>query len=111
MIALGAAGVGIGPRAAALGAWCNKALGPDEYVEKNWSEEVWTRGCYAAYMPPGVQTSYGPSLREPVGSIHWAGTETADVWNGYIDGAVRSGKRAAEEILDPTTGPIAQRAG
>jgi monoamine oxidase len=34
-----------------------------------------------------------------VGRIHWAGTETAEVWNGFMDGAVRSGLRAAREIL------------
>jgi monoamine oxidase len=42
---------------------------------------------------------YGPSLRPPIGRLHWAGTETADVWNGYMDGAVRSGQRAASEVL------------
>jgi monoamine oxidase len=37
-------------------------------------------------------------LREPVGAIHWAGTETADQWTGFLDGAVRSGLRAADEV-------------
>jgi monoamine oxidase len=46
-----------------------------------------------------VWTGYGEALREPVGRIHWAGTETAEVWNGYMDGAVRSGERAAREVL------------
>lgn len=46
-----------------------------------------------------VLTEYRPSLRPPVGPIHWAGTETAEVWNGHMDGAVRSGLRAAQEIL------------
>ena len=44
--------------------------------------------------------AYGPALREPVGRIHWAGTETSTYWNGYMDGAVRSGERAAREVLD-----------
>ena len=44
--------------------------------------------------------AYGPALRRPVGKIHWAGTETSTYWNGYMDGAVRSGERAAREILD-----------
>jgi monoamine oxidase len=47
-----------------------------------------------------VRTGYGEALREPVGRIHWAGMETADVWNGYMDGAVRSGERAAHEVLN-----------
>ncbi len=36
-----------------------------------------------------------PAPEAPVGPIHWAGTETSDYWNGYMDGAVRSGERAA----------------
>ena len=50
-------------------------------------------------MPPGTWTSYGPALREPVGPLHWAGTETATVWSGYMDGAVRSGEAAAQAVL------------
>jgi monoamine oxidase len=49
-------------------------------------------------MPPGVLTQYGPALRPPVGRIHWAGTETAEMWTGYMDGAVRSGERVADEV-------------
>jgi monoamine oxidase len=50
-------------------------------------------------MAPGVWSDFGPALRAPVGRIHWAGTETAEVFNGYMDGAVRSGERAASEVL------------
>jgi monoamine oxidase len=60
---------------------------------------VWTRGCPVAIAPPGALTSYGEALRAPVERIHWAGTETANYWNGYMDGAVRSGERAASEVL------------
>jgi monoamine oxidase len=74
------------------------ALAARDYVERDWSTDPWTRGCYAGFLPPGALTSYGPALREPIGRIHWAGTETADVWNGYIEGAVRSGERAAGEV-------------
>ncbi len=53
-------------------------------------------------MPPGSWTTYGPWLRKPVDGIFWAGTETADEWTGFLDGAVRSGKRAADEVhTDP----------
>ncbi len=52
-------------------------------------------------MPPGVMTAYGDLIRTPEGRLHWAGTETATVWNGYLDGAVRSGERAAAEVLAP----------
>jgi monoamine oxidase len=76
-----------------------KAANPVEYIEKDWSADEWSRGCYGAHMGPGVLTQFGPALRTPCGRIHWAGTETADVWCGYMDGAVRSGERAAAELL------------
>jgi monoamine oxidase len=71
-----------------------------EFVELDWSEEEWTRGCYGAHFPSGVWTQYGPALSRPVGNVHWAGAETATVWNGYMDGAVQSGDRAAREVLE-----------
>jgi monoamine oxidase len=77
-----------------------RAARPDAYVERLWAEEEWTRGCYGCHMPPGAWTGYGPALREPVGRLHWAGAEYATVWNGYMDGAVRSGESAAREALD-----------
>ena len=64
----------------------------------NWSNEAWTRGCYGGYLPPGVLLDYGPAIRTPVGRVHWAGTETATYWLGYMDGAIRSGERAAKEV-------------
>ncbi len=76
-----------------------KASEPFDIVEQDWSAEPWTRGCYGAHLGAGVWTRYGSALAEPVGRIHWAGSETAHTWNGYMDGAVRSGHRAAAEIL------------
>jgi monoamine oxidase len=75
-----------------------KAAHPRMLIEHNWSEEPWTRGCYEGYLPPGVWTDYGAALRAPIGRIHWAGTETSEVFMGYMDGAVRSGERAASEV-------------
>jgi monoamine oxidase len=75
-----------------------EARAPRAYVEQNWMEEGWSRGCYGAWAPPGVLLDYGPALREPVGRIHWAGTETATEWCGYMDGAVSSGERVAAEL-------------
>jgi monoamine oxidase len=72
---------------------------PVEYVEKDWSTEPYSRGCYAGVLGPGAWTGYGRALREPVGRIHWAGTETATRWMGYMDGAIQSGKRAAAEVM------------
>jgi monoamine oxidase len=76
-----------------------RAAHPLLYVEKDWSSEVYSRGCYAGVLGPGAWTGYGRALREPVGRIHWAGTETATRWMGYLDGAIESGKRAAAEVM------------
>jgi monoamine oxidase len=76
-----------------------RALSPERYVDQAWGEDEWSRGCYGAYLPPGGWTGFGPALRRPVGRVHWAGAETATVWNGYMDGAVSSGERAAAEVL------------
>lgn len=76
-----------------------RAATPTDYVERDWGAEPWTRGCYGAHFPTGVWTRYGPALREPVGPIHWAGTETATQWMGYLDGAVESADRASAEVL------------
>ncbi len=76
-----------------------QAADPSQYFEMDWSAERWTRGCYVGFTPPGVLLDYGEAIRTPVGRIHWAGAETATYWNGYMDGAVRSGVRAAAEAL------------
>jgi monoamine oxidase len=73
------------------------------FIENDFSAEEWTRGCFMAHYAPGVLTQLGHLLRQPVGRVHWAGTETSPVMNGFIDGAVRSGERAAAEALAATT--------
>jgi monoamine oxidase len=81
-------------------AFGRRAAAPVAFVERDWAAEQWTRGCYGAHLPPGAWTQYGPALRRPVGRIHWAGTETATRWMGYIDGAIESGLTAADQALD-----------
>ena len=76
-----------------------QAANPTSYLEKDWTAEEFTRGCYGAHFAPGVWTSYGETLREPVGRLHWAGAEYAVEWNGYMEGAVRSGRTTADEVL------------
>lgn len=76
-----------------------RALDVIGYVERDWPADAWSCGCYAAYLPPDTLTRYGHVLRAPVGRIHWAGAETARVWNGYMEGALESGERAADEII------------
>jgi monoamine oxidase len=76
-----------------------KAASPTPYQEIDWAAEPWTRGDMCSHYAPGVLTGFGRALREPCGRIHWAGTETATLWGGSIEGAIRSGERAAEEVL------------
>lgn len=78
----------------------NRATQPLAYDEMNWQAEVFSGGGPVGVFPPGVLTGFGEALRTPAGRVHWAGTETADVWMGYMEGAVRSGERAAAEILN-----------
>ena len=72
---------------------------PLDYVEKDWCADPWSRGCYVGLAQPGVLTAAGAALRAPCDGIHWAGTETATRWTGYMDGALESGERAAAEVL------------
>lgn len=74
------------------------ALHPIEYVDHRWGAEEFAPGGPTAAVPPGSWTTYGQWLRRPVNGIFWAGTETADQWTGFLDGAVRSGQRAADEV-------------
>ncbi|MES1943886.1 amine oxidase [Salinisphaera sp. PC39] len=76
------------------------ARAPVDYVENDWLAEPWSRGCYVGLMPPRVLTEVGTALRAPIGRLHFAGTETATEYCGYIEGAIRSGERAAAEVLD-----------
>lgn len=75
------------------------ALSPTQFVEHDWRSAKWTRGCPTGIPRPGILSRYGDTLRAPIGPVHFAGTETSDYWQGYMDGAVRSGERAARETL------------
>jgi len=74
------------------------ALDPRLYREQDWAAEGWSGGGPTFVMPPGAWTTAGAALREPHGNVHWAGSETATRWAGFMDGAVRSGERAAAEV-------------
>ena len=75
------------------------ALHPRAYVDMMWATERYTRGAYGTFNPPGVLTSLGPKTGHPVGRLHFAGDGTSPEWPGYMDGAIRSGQRAAKEVL------------
>jgi len=77
----------------------DEALQCEIYLDHNFTDEAWSFGCYAGMMPPGSVTTCGAALREPCGNIHWAGTETSDIWNGYMEGAVLSGERVSKELM------------
>ena len=87
----------LGEFAEALGP---EALNASDFFDTRWPAERWSRGGPVGVYAPGVMTAYGSTIRQPQGRIHWAGTETSTYWNGYMDGAVRSGERAAAEVLD-----------
>jgi monoamine oxidase len=77
----------------------SRAARPNLAFDYPWDNDPLAGGAPVGFTPPGVLLRYGEALRRPVGPIHWAGTETATVWNGYMDGAVQSGERVAREVL------------
>jgi monoamine oxidase len=78
----------------------SKAAKPEFYVDGEWSDRQWTRGCYNANLGPLVWTNYGRALAAPIGAIHWASTDTAAYWSAYMEGAVEAGERAAQAVID-----------
>lgn len=81
------------------------AAAPEDYLEASWADEPWSQGGPTSSFGAGGWTAYGPCLRAPVGRIHWAGTETATVWSGYMEGALESAERVVAEVL--AEGPVA----
>ena len=75
-----------------------QAAEPLQFYYANWGAEPWSRGCYAGIPTPGTWIGYRDALRKPIGRIHWAGTEASTEWAQYMEGAVRSGQRAAAEV-------------
>jgi len=76
-----------------------QAASPREVVVQDWSDEVWSRGGPVHLLGPGALTQDRAAIWAPIGRLHWAGTETATFWHGYMDGAISSGRRAAAEVL------------
>ena len=76
-----------------------KVRAPRAWIEVNWAEEPWSLGGMIGHLPPGVLSAYGSVIRQPVGRIHWGATERATEMHGLMEGAVRSGERAAQEVL------------
>lgn len=78
----------------------SKAAKPSYYIDGEWADRPWTRGCYNANMGPLVWTNFGHALSARVGPIHWASTETATYWSAYMEGAVEAAQRAAQEVIE-----------
>jgi monoamine oxidase len=77
-----------------------EALDPVTYHDHDWSRvDPWTITCVSA-IPPGFWSAHGEALRPACGHLIWSGTETAEIWAGYMDGAVRAGHRAALQALN-----------
>lgn len=76
-----------------------QALHPVGYVDMAWAQEEFTRGAYGSFNPPGVLTALHDPITEPVGPLHYASSDASPQWPGYMDGAIRSGRRAAAQAL------------
>jgi len=87
------------------------AARPLDYAEQEWAAEEWSGGGPTSNFGPGGWTECGSALRDPVDRIHWAGTETATVWSGYMEGALQAGQRVAAEVnaLRASASPSAVR--
>jgi monoamine oxidase len=72
---------------------------PTRCTVTDWLAEKYSRGCYAALFGPGDWLRLGPALTAPHGRVHWAGTETALEFFGLMEGAIRSGRRVATELI------------
>lgn len=77
----------------------DQALHPIGYVDMAWAQEEFTRGAYGSFNPPGVLTALHDPITEPVGPLHYASSDASPQWPGYMDGAIRSGRRAATQVL------------
>jgi len=77
----------------------SKASAPLEFHEQNWTTERYSGGGMISHAPTGVLTQFGYTLRAPCGRVHWAGTESSAIMCGWVDGAIRSGERAAAEVM------------
>ncbi|OFB38247.1 amine oxidase [Mycolicibacterium sp. (ex Dasyatis americana)] len=75
-----------------------EVLDPVGWHEKSWHTDQYAGGGYMALPIAGTLDGLLPWPFEPVGDIHWAGTETASDHAGYIEGAIESGVRVAREV-------------
>lgn len=84
-----------------------QALDCSEFHEKLWEADEWSGGGPVNIFPAGHFARFARVLREPVGRLHWAGTETATEWTGYMEGALQSAERAVKEVCGALQGTVA----
>ncbi|MEE6169128.1 MULTISPECIES: flavin monoamine oxidase family protein [unclassified Mycolicibacterium] len=72
---------------------------PSRCTITDWLAQKYSRGCYAALFGPGDWLRLGPTLTAPHDRVHWAGTETSLEFFGLMEGAIRSGRRVATELI------------
>lgn len=89
---------------ALAGFFGDEARAPIGYAELDWNAELHSRGGYVGVMPPGTMSAVGDALRAPCGRVHFAGTETATRWVGYLEGAIEAAERAAIEVIEALAG-------
>jgi monoamine oxidase len=73
---------------------------PSAFVDHDWRADPHSAGCYVGLLGANARAELGPSLREIAGRLHFAGTEAASRWVGYFEGALESGERAADEVIE-----------
>ncbi|KAJ5995470.1 amine oxidase [Penicillium waksmanii] len=82
-----------------FGKFVHSVPAPSNHLEMEWSKQAFFLGAPCPVMTPGTLTSVGENLTQPFKNIHFVGTETATVWRGYMEGAVRSGQRGGAEAV------------
>ncbi len=77
-------------------------LAPDGALLSTWHDDPWVRGSYSARSLSSPLDD--EALAQPVGPLAFAGEHTAGKWHGLMEGALRSGRRAAAQLLDRAPG-------
>jgi monoamine oxidase len=65
----------------------------------DWPGDAWTKASYS-FPAPGQVTEQGPTLRQGIGRLHFAGEHTSYGFMGYMEGALESGAAAARRIAE-----------
>lgn len=70
-------------------------------IRNAWDRHPWSRGSYSL-LKPGQYTAFHGVEHLAEGRVRFAGEQSSEAWYGYLNGAVESGLRAADEILRAT---------